>query len=161
MKLYLRWMLLNIQIEKFSEVERDKLRALLKKRLLTFLAIYLTIIALSVFIMIYFNTYATVYYIANNLEVINVVFVVIIALCGRLLVAEIMEFGKEVKATEKKVVITKITGRKGNQISIGNKRFSVHDFIIDNSDFHSLQVGDSVRIELSTKSNTFFSIKKI
>lgn len=151
----------NIRVEKFSEPEKERLRTLLKKRLLVLAVIYLTIIAVSISIMVYFNKYSTAYYIKNNLEVINVAFVIITVLCGRLLVSEVIEFGKEAKATEKKIVEAKVTGRKGNKISIGDKNLGMHDFILDNSGFDSLRVGDNVRIELSAKSGTLFTIKRI
>lgn len=161
MKLYLRQMYPIIRTEKLSAEEKTKLRDILRKRLLIIGSIYFIVIAASISIIFFFNTYSTIYYIENNLEIINVVFVIIAALSGRMLITEIMDCNKEVNASEKKIVETTITAKKENKITIGNKHFSKHDFIMDNSSFDDVQEGDRVRIDLSIKSGMLFSIKRI
>lgn len=161
MKLYLRQMTPHIRTEKFSAEEKEDLSRILRKRLLFLGSVYFIIIAGSIAVMIYFNKYSNSYYIEDNLEIINVAFVIIAVLCGRMLVAEIMDYGKEISASEKKIVETRVMARKNNKIIIGNKHFSKHDFIMDNSSFNSVQEGDKVQIEISTKSGLLFTIKRI
>ena len=152
---------MGARLEKFSEEEKKELASIFKRKFFAIAGIYLLIMLLSIAAITYFNLYSEQYYIQNNLEVINVVFVVITALCGRLLIAECRDYLKEINSSDKKVIETKIIGKKNNEIILGNKLFEEDDFLLHAVDFDLLNVGDSVRIELSAKSDSLFSIKKL
>ncbi len=110
--------------------------------------------------MVYFNEFRDGNSAMDNLEVINVVFVIISVLCARLLISEISEYRKEAGSPVNKIIHTRIAGRKDGKIILGNKSFGKEEIILDASDFDSLQGGDEVVLELSAKSNTIFSVKK-
>ena len=152
---------MSARLENFTEEEKKILSEILKKKLFVISAIYVIVILLSVAFMIYFNKYSESYFLQNNLEVINVVFVIISVICARMLVSEILEYAKEIKSPVKKVVETKILGRDENRISLGNKSFDENDFIFGIDDFESFKIGDNVRIELSAKTDTLFTLKKV
>lgn len=149
------------RLENFTTEEKTMLSAVLKRKLLVIGLIYIVVILLSVAFMIYFNNYSENYYLQNNIEVINVVFVVISVICGRMLVSEIIEYTKEINSPVKKVIETKILSSSEGKITLGNKSFEESDFLLDSSIFFSLHSGDSVRVELSAKSDILFSIKKL
>ena len=151
----------SVKLEKFTDEEKAVLTSFLKKRLLFIGGIYLGVILISIAFIYYFNKYSENYRIHDNMEVINVVFVVIGVLCGRLLFSEVIGYGKEIKSENKKVVQTKIIGRKDGKVTLGNKSFNEEDFIFGAVGFDSLQSGDSVIIELSAKSDTLFRIRRI
>ncbi len=152
---------MSARLENFLPEEKEKLISVLKKKVFVIVGIYAVVMCLSVAFIIYFNRYSENYYFQNNIEVVNVVFVVISVICGRMLVAEIIEYRKEIKSPVKKVAEAKILKKESNEITLGNKTFEESDFILNAVDFDSIKTGDSVRVELSAKSSLLFSIKKI
>lgn len=149
------------RLQVLSEAEREKLSAILLRRLLIRSSLFLLMILTCIAILLYFNKYSGNYRAEDNLEIINVVFVVIVVVVSRLLVSEILESSKEMKSASKKVIRTKVLDKKNNKIVLGNKSFSKDEILLDTSDFDSLQAGDEVQLELSAKSNMLFSVKKI
>jgi NhaP-type Na+/H+ or K+/H+ antiporter len=150
-----------VRLEKFSDEEKTRLRSFLGRRLLLFSGIYGGVIAVSLSFMIFFNVYSDKYPILDHLEIINVAFIVISVLCGRLLVSEIIEFRKEMNAEEKRVIQTRIMGLKDGKIGLGNKSFYEEDFLFGADDFDLLKAGDNVEIQISAKSDMLFRIKRI
>ncbi len=152
---------MSVRLENFSAEEKTKLSSIMKKKLFIFCGIYISVILFSVGFIVYFNNHSENYYFENHLEVINVVFVFISVICARMVVSEAMDYRKEIKSPHKKVIETKIIGRKEGKIMLGNKLFAQDDFLFGAPDFNSFQNGDNVRIELSAKSDMLFSIKRI
>jgi len=150
-----------VKLEKFTDEEKTLLTSVLRKRLLFIGGIYLGVILISIAFIFYFNKYSENYHIQDNMEVINVVFVVIAVLCGRLLVSEVLGYGKEIKSENKKVIQTKNIERNNDKLALGNKSFGEGDFIFGTVDFDSIQSGDNVEIEISAKSDTLFRIRKV
>lgn len=148
-------------LESFSEEEKRELSSLLGKDLFVFCSIYISVILVSAAIVLYCNIYSENNYFLNNIEVINVVFVVISVICARMVVSEVIDYRKEIKSSHKKIVETKISEKKEGEIIIGNKTFDEDDFLFGVSDFDSFQSGEHVRIELSAISETLFSISRI
>ncbi len=120
---------------------------------------FLSAIVLSTAMVIYFNKYNSSY--GDSLGIVNVVFVVIIVLCARLLYTEVLEYGKEMRSPNKKVIHTRIAGIKNGKVMLGNKSFSKEEILLDSSEFDSLQGGEEVMLELSAVSNTLFSVKRV
>ena len=152
---------MSARLENLSVEEKSKLSVILKKRLFLFSGIYLSVILVSVAFIVYFNKYSENYYFQNHLEIINVAFVFISVICARMVVSEVIDYSKELNSPHKKVIETKILAVKDGKITLGNKSFSEDDFIFGAEAFNSLQSGDSVRVELSAKSDMLFSIKRI
>lgn len=149
------------RLENFSEEEKRELSSVLGKDLFVFVFIYASVILVSIALMLYFNIYSENYYFENHLEVINVVFVVIFVICARMIFSETMDYCKEIKSPQKKIIETKIDEKKDGEIVIGNKSFDTDDFLFEVADFDLLQSGDVVQIVMSAKSDTLFSIKRI
>lgn len=143
------------------EEEKAKLYAILLRKLLVRACIFTLMILTCIAILLFFNKHSANYRIEDNLEVLNVVFVVILVIVARLFVSEIFEFRKEIRSTSKKIIRTRVLGKENNKIVLGNKSFSKDEIILDASDFDSLKAGDEVQLELSVKSNIIFSVKKI
>lgn len=148
------------RLQSLSEVEKIKLSEVLRRKLLLRAVIFIAAILAGAAVVVFFNKYSIGYNIEDNLDVINVVFVVIIVVCARFLFSEFMEYGKEVRSSNKRVIYTKIAGRQDDKIVLGNKSFGREDILLDDSGFESLNRGDEVVLELSAKSNLIFSIKK-
>ena len=148
------------RLEGLSNEERIGLSVVLKKKLLLRTVIFIATILAGIGVLVFFNTYSTSYSANDNLEVINVVFVVIIVVCVRFLYSEFGEYGKEVGSPNKRVLRTKVLGRQGAKIMLGNKSFGKEDILLDNSEFDALNGGEEVVLELSAKSNLIFSVKK-
>lgn len=151
---------MNARLEALSDPEKVKLVALLKRRLIFRAAMFSLAIAVSLGIMLFFNNYNSSYKTEGNIGIVNVVFVVVIVLCSRLLFADIQEYGKESRSHNKKIILTRLGGKAGNKIILGNKSFSRDEILLDNSEFDSLQKGDDVILELSAVSNLIFAVKK-
>ena len=149
------------RLKSLSEEEKSKLSAVLRRKLFLRVGIFSSIVLVCLVVMMYFNTFSGSYKVEDNLEIINVVFVVISVLCLRLVISEILEFGKETRSPNKKVIHTRIAGRKGDEIILGNKSFSKSEILLDNSEFDSFKGGEDVVLELSAISNSIFSVKRI
>ncbi len=159
---YLRFMPGPIaHLENFTEEEKIKLSSLLRTKMIFRSLIIGSLILLCTGVLVYCNIFSGNNLIQSNLGIINVVFGVVGIICGRLLLAEFMEFWSEANASQKKVVNTKITGKTAEKITLGRKSFTKQDILLDSSDFDSLKEGDVVRVELSSKSSTLFSVKRI
>lgn len=143
-----------------SEEERLKLSSVLKRKLLLRIFIFTIAILTSIAIVVFFNGPVGYDKARDNLEVINVVFVVIIVVCARFMFSEFMEYNKEVTSSHKKVVRTRVAGLDGDKIILGNRSFGKEEIVLDNSHFEGLKAGDEVLLEISTRSNTIFSVKK-
>jgi len=149
------------RLQLLSEEEKAKLTGIFRRRLIARAAAFSLMILTCIAVILYFNKYRGDYRADDNLEIINVVFVVILVIGARLLVSEILEYSKELKSTSKKVIRTRVLDRKDDKIVLGNKSFSKDQILLDTSDFDSLKGGDEVLLELSAKSNTIFSVKKV
>lgn len=149
------------RLQSLSEEEKIKLSGIFRRKLLFRASLFFTIMAVSIAVILFFNKYISSYKVEDNLDVINVVFVIITALFARLIFSEFMEFGKEIRSPNKKVIHTKIAGRNEGKIFLGNKSFAKDEILLDSSDFDFLQKGDDVQIEISARSNTLFSVKKL
>ncbi len=133
----------------------------MRKKLIIRVGVFSALVLLCLAVMMYFNMFSGNYKVEDNLEVINVAFVVISVLCLRLVVSEILEFGKETRSSNKKVIHARIVGRKGDEIILGNKSFAKDEILLDNSEFDSFKGGEDVILEISAVSNTIFSVKRI
>ena len=156
---YLRYM--SARLENFSEEEKRKLVSILKRKLFPIGGIYVVVILFSIAFIVYFNYHSADYYFQDNTEVINIVFIIIAVISGRLLASEILNYRKETKSPVKRVVETKVLVTKDGEITLGNKSFEEDDFLFSANDFDSLQSGDNVRVEFSAKSDRLFSVKRI
>jgi hypothetical protein len=145
----------------FSEEEKIKLRSVLGSKLMIRASMFSLMTLTRLGVLLFFNKYNTKFQVEDNLEIINVVFVVILVICSRLLISEIAEYRREVKSSTKRIVRTHIGGSKGNRILLGNKLVAKNEMVLDDTDFDLLKGGDEVILELSTKSNLLFSVKKI
>lgn len=148
-------------IETLSADERSKLISILKKKLIARAILFISAIVVSLGVVIYFTAFRTGTTSDDNIGIINVVFVVVIVLCARLLYAEVSDYGKEIASQEKKVTNTRIVSKQDGKIVLGNKSFGKEDILLNNYDFDTLQAGDDVILEISTKSNLIFSVKKV
>jgi hypothetical protein len=142
-----------------SDEEKTKLSAILKQRLLLRSFLFFLGIFVSIAVIVYFNRYGHVKS-EDNLGLINVVFIVMAVLCARLLYAEFSDYGKEIGSPNKRIIRTRMSGKKGSKIVLGNKTFSKENILLDSSAFDSLQGNEEVQLELSAKSNIIFSVKK-
>lgn len=152
---------MSVRLENFPEAEKNILKTVLKRRIFLRGIIFFLVIAVCIGIMIYFNKNSSIAYIEDNIGLINVAFVIITVICTRMVIADWMEFNKEISYPMKKVIDTRIALREGEKIFVGNKSFSKDEFLLEAQSFDSLQAGDNVRIELSAKTDTLFSIKRI
>lgn len=148
------------RLQGLSEEEKEKLSGIFKRKLIFRSILFVGAILVSLGVILYFNRYSSSYKMEDNLEVINVVFVVLIVLCARLLFSEFMEYGKEKGSPNKKVIRTVVSGIHNGKIALGNKSFGKEDFLLNATDFDLLKAGDEVILELSAKSNTLFAIKR-
>jgi hypothetical protein len=148
------------RLQSLSDEEKEKLSAVLRRRLFFRSGIFFAMVLTCVAIILYFNIYND-NHVNDNLEIVNVVFVVISVLCARLFVSEFLEYKKEISSPVKKLVQTRVAGKKDGKIILGNKSFGKDDILLDASEFDSLRDGDEVILELSAKSNTIFSIRRI
>lgn len=148
------------RLEDFSKEEKNRLSSILVRKLYLSGSICMAILLVCIALLVYFNNNSQNFRVEENLGTANVVFVIIIVICGRLFVSEIMDYYKEVGASQKKVIFAKIGGRKDGKIVLGNKSFGKNEMLLDVLDFDSLKEGDDVKIELSAKSNRLFSVKK-
>lgn len=161
-KTYLRCMISSsVRLENFSEAEKRELIAILKKRRSSRVALFVLLILVFLSCLVYFNGFSQPPSVQDKLEILNVVFVVIFVIGGRLVVSEVVEYKKESAAEQKKVLNTKILAVSGNKITLGNKSFSKEDVLLGCPDFDQLKPGDLVRLEISSKSDALFSIKKM
>jgi hypothetical protein len=149
------------RLENFSESEKNRISSMLRKKMILRSGLIGGLILLCACLLIYFNIWSSNILIQENRGVLNVVFGVVGIISARLLLAEVMEFWSESNAAQKKVVNTRITGRKGEKIFLGKKSFGRQELLLDDSDFDLLKEGDAVKVEYSTKSDTLFSVKKI
>lgn len=150
-----------VKLTPFAPEEKALLASILRRRLFIVGGIYAGLITASIFFAVYFNMYSANFHILDNLEVINVVFAVVIALSGRLLVSEIIDYRKEIKSPDKKVIQTRILGVKDGKVTLGNKSFHEEDFLFSAEDFDTFKSGENVEIEISAKSDMLFRIKRI
>ena len=149
------------RLEALSDIEKEKLISVFKGKFIVKLILFLSMILFGIGVMIYFNKYSSNYKVEDNLEVINVVFVVMVVVCSRFLISEFSDYRKEVKSPNKKIILTRVAGRSSNKIMLGNKAFGKADILLDSSDFDLLNRGDEVRLEISAVSNTLFAVKQI
>jgi hypothetical protein len=152
--------MLPASLQSLSDQEKEKLSAILRRKLYLRGGVFFGMILTCSAIMLFFNKYNVNYQVEGNLGVINVVFVVISVIGARLFVSEILEFNKETSSPVKKIIRTKVAGRKDDKIILGNKSFSKEEILLDSSEFDLLKGGDEVTLELSAKSNTIFSIRR-
>lgn len=148
------------RLQSLSEEEKLKLSGILKRKLLVRAFIFIAAILAGIAVVVFFNKFSSSYNVEDNLEIINVVFVVVIVVCARFLFSEFADYRKEEASPSKRVVHTRIVGRQGDKIVLGNRSFGSEDILLDNSEFDSLKGGDNVVLELSAKSNLIFSVKK-
>lgn len=148
------------RLQSLSAEEKVKLLAILKRKLLVRAIVFVSVILSSFAIVVYVNKHSGIFGSADSLGLINVFFVVVIVIFSRMLYSEIMDYRKEAGSSNKKVIRTRIAGRDGDKIILGNKSFSKEEILLDNSDFDLLKGGDEVLLELSARSNTIFSVKK-
>lgn len=131
------------------------------RKLLLIGGIYACVIVISIAFIVYFNLYREEYLLKDNIEVINIVFIIVAAISGKLFISEIMDYRREMKSSQKRVVEAKILERKNYEITLGNKSFEEEDFLFRAPEFDSLKEGDTVRVELSAVSSKLFSVKRI
>ncbi len=146
------------QLQSLSEVERTRLVSIFKKLTFRKSAFFAIPVLISIVALIYFNSSDVGLFSKEYLEITNVTFVVITVLCLRLIVSEFIDYGKEIKSPNKKIIKTHITDMKNGEIVLGNKSFSREEVLLDAPDFLTLKKGDAVTLELSVRSNTIFSI---
>ena len=145
-------------LENFTPEEKKRIAAIFRKKILLKSAIYIFLIGGSLFILVFFNFFTHGF---DNLGLVNLAFGISIVLCGRIYMVELSEYRQEINSTVKKIVDTRIVGRDGNKITIGNQQFKKEDILLDAPDFDTLRAGDPVRVVHSAKSHTLFSVKRI
>lgn len=92
---------------------------------------------------------------SNTVGAINVVLVIGIALMLRMFVTYVINFSKESKAWQKKVVQGKIHGKKGNTVYIGRQTVK-----LDPTSAAQVNVEDDVEISLSLVSGFVLGLVK-
>ena len=147
------------RLKDLSEEEKIKLKKIFFRKLSLRALIFVGIIQVCIIAMLYFNKFS-IYKSEDNIGVLNVVFIMIMVVCGRFMYSEIWDYKKEIRSPVKRMIDTRIAGRKDGKIILGNKSFARNEILLDAPGFDSLQRGDEVTLELSAKSNTIFSIRR-
>src|SRR5687767_8220858 len=101
-------------IETLTPEERSKLAAVLKRKLVPRVVLFILGILVSIGVVVYFTAFRKDVMSEDNIGIINVVFIVIIMFCARLLYADIAEYSAETRAADKKVTRTRVGARDGN-----------------------------------------------
>lgn len=123
-------------------------------------SLFMAGVLISAAVITYFNKLNPVFSSEDNLGVLNVVFVIIAVICARMLVSEWIEFRRETKAKNKKVLNLIVRAVREGHALIDNREFSSSDFMFDSSDLGILKPGDRVVLEVTTGSGRLLSLKK-